>query len=147
MIPTPLGHRRAPAPRSRPQGVALLEALIAILIFAFGVLGIVGLQSSMTRAQTSSKFRGDASYLVSELLGTMWSDIPNLAAYDTASGNCNGYARCVAWKAKVQTVLPGGTPVIQSPDGAAGVTVTLTWSVPGEGAHNYQTSTSVLAAQ
>ncbi len=140
----PPGHRLRH--RARPgaaRGIALIEALIAILIFSFGVLGIVGLQASMTRAQGSAKFRADASYLANELMGTMWSDIPNLSAYDTASARCDAYPRCQTWKTKVQGGLPGGEPVVvAAADGS--VTITINWSVPGEGDHRYQTRTSVL---
>jgi type IV pilus assembly protein PilV len=128
------------------QGVALIEALIAILIFAFGVLGIVGLQVSMTRAQSSAKFRGDASFLANELIGTMWGDLKNFAQYDTASGKCDAYARCTDWKSKVSTTLPGGTievkPWVGDPkDGD--VDIKVSWSVPGEGEHKYLTSTNI----
>ena len=36
--------------RSRQSGVMLLEALIAILIFSLGILGLVGMQASAVRA-------------------------------------------------------------------------------------------------
>jgi len=132
--------------RHPQRGVALIEALIAILIFAFGVLGIVGLQVSMTRAQSSAKFRGDAAFLANELIGTMWSDLNNFAKYDTASGNCDGYARCTDWKNKVSTVLPGGTIEIKTWSGGntdGDVDIRVNWSVPGEGDHKYVTSTNV----
>jgi type IV pilus assembly protein PilV len=139
-------HRRLRRPRRSGQGIALIEALVALLLFAFGVLGIVGLQTSMTRAQSSAKFRGDASYLASELLGTMWSDIPNLAQYDTASARCDAYARCLAWKTKVQSAMPGQVPEVAA-DATGAVTITIHWAVPGEGAHQYVTSSSVQAVQ
>lgn len=129
--------------RRAARGAAMLETLVAILIFAFGVLGIVGLQSSMTRAQTASKFRGDAAYLATELTGTMWADITNVLQYDTASGRCADHARCAEWLAKVGTVLPGGTAELETVAGGD-VTVTINWAVPGEGAHRYETRTSVV---
>lgn len=135
-------HRTTPA---AARGIALIEALIAILIFSVGVLGIVGLQASMKRAQGSAKYRIDASYLATELMGTMWSDIPHLVQYDTASARCDAYARCLAWKIKVEGGLPGGQPVIAAA-GDGSVTITINWSVPGEGDHQYQTRTSVLTS-
>lgn len=129
--------RRAAA--RAPRGVVLLEALIAMLIFVIGVLGVVGLQTSMTKAQTSAKFRGDASYLASQLVGTMWGDVPNLASYATAS--CAGYARCNDWKSKVAELLPGGTVKVNVT--AAVVTITIAWTVPGEGTHEYTTTTAI----
>jgi len=129
----------APRKKRVPRGIVLLEALVAILIFVIGVLGIVGLQASMTQAQTSAKFRGDASYLATQLIGTMWGDIPNLNSY--ATGQCASYARCNDWKTKVAELLPGGTVDVTVIGGL--VVVTINWTVPGEGLHNYTASTAI----
>jgi type IV pilus assembly protein PilV len=125
--------------RCGQHGIVLLEALVAILIFVIGVLGVVGLQASMTQAQTSAKFRGDASYLAAQLMGTMWGDIPNLDSY--ATGQCESYARCNDWKTKVAELLPGGTIGVTVAGGL--VVVTISWTVPGEGLHNYTASTAI----
>ena len=128
--------------RRANSGVVLLESLISIVIFAVGVLGMVGLQASMTKAQTSSKYRGDASYLASGLIGTMWSDniAANLPNYTTAQ--CANYAPCNEWQSKVAIALPGGSAAV-TVDASNNVTVTIQWSVPGEGAHNYTTRVSL----
>jgi type IV pilus assembly protein PilV len=128
-----------PGGHAKQGGVALLEALVAILIFSFGVLSLVGLQASMTRAQSSSKFRADATYLAAELVGIMWSDIPNVNQYTTAG--CAAYSRCKDWSAKVSAALPGGGVVLGSNNGL--VTITITWATPGEGTHTYTTSTAI----
>ena len=44
--------RALPMANKFQNGIALLEALIAILIFSFGVLGIVGLQGAMVKGTT-----------------------------------------------------------------------------------------------
>lgn len=133
--------RRAPARRAS-SGIVLIEALVGILIFAMGVLGIVGLQAAMTKAQTSSKFRGDASYLASGLFGTMWADdiAVNLSKYTTAG--CASYGPCNDWSTKVAAALPGGTTAV-TVDAARNVTVTIQWTVPNEGTHSYTTSASL----
>ncbi len=124
-------------------GVALIEALIAILIFAIGVLGLVGLQASMTRAQSAGKFRADASSLASEVIGLMWIDSNvNLPKYATAS--CAGYPRCLDWKNKVASALPAGSATVTADNASGAVSVTLTWTMPNEGTHSYATSTTVL---
>jgi type IV pilus assembly protein PilV len=124
------------------SGIVLIEALVGILIFAMGVLGIVGLQAAMTKAQTSNKFRGDASYLASGLIGTMWADdiANNLSKYATAG--CASYGPCNDWSTKVAGALPGGTTAI-TVDAARSVTVTIQWTVPNEGTHSYSTSASL----
>ncbi|MED5622209.1 type IV pilus modification PilV family protein [Ideonella sp. BN130291] len=124
----------------RPQrGVALIEALIGMLIFAFGVMGLVGLQASMTRAQTSSKLRGDATNLASEIIGTMWTDTANIAKY----GNCDTYDRCKAWQDKVAGMLPNGEGAT-SVSAAGAVQVSLSWQMPGSSeVQKYLTTTTV----
>lgn len=126
--------------RARGQrGIALIEALVGILIFTFGVLGLIGLQGSMTRAQTSSKLRGDATNLASEIIGQMWSDTSNVASY----GNCASYAPCKAWQDKVAAILPGGTATTVV-TAANAVEITLTWKLPGAiDTQSYYTSTTV----
>lgn len=126
--------------RPRGRGFMLIEALVALLIFAFGVLGLVGLQATMTKAQSTAKYRADAAFLAQQVLGTMWSDAPNLANYATA--NCAGYARCNSWAAKVASTLPGGTAAVTFP-AANDVTVAITWTQPNEGAHTYTTRTTI----
>ena len=136
------GVGRTAQARRGLRGVSLIEALIAILIFAFGVLGMVGLQASMTRAQTSSKFRADAATLASEVIGLMWIDRGQLANYATA--NCSNHDPCLDWKNKVAKLLPGSTVAVAADGSTGAVDITLTWTVPGEGTHTYATSTSVI---
>lgn len=134
-----------PSRRYRPtlRGIALIEALVGIMIFAFGVLGVIGLQATMTKAQTASKFRADASNLGNELVGLMWSDTSaNLSKYGSAS--CSAYARCREWSNKVQTALPQGTStvVVTQVSGAGATTpiyeaqITVGWTQPGEQGSN-----------
>lgn len=49
------------------QGVALIEALIAMLIVAFGVLGLVGLQAKTTVANLEGYQRSQALILVNDM--------------------------------------------------------------------------------
>ena len=141
--------RRTPALRSMAarqrglRGVALIEALVAILIFAFGVLGIIGLQASMTRAQSAAKFRADAASLASELVGILWVEsVANRANYTTA--NCANHPACLDWKNKVAASLPGGAIDLSGNTTSGEVGITLTWNVPNEGQHSYVSRTNVL---
>jgi type IV pilus assembly protein PilV len=67
--------------KSNQQGVVLLEALIGMLIFSLGILGMVGLQASMIRNTGEAKSRAEASYLAQQTIGQMWADPSNLATY------------------------------------------------------------------
>jgi type IV pilus assembly protein PilV len=134
----------------RSAGFAMIEVLVALLLFAIGILGLVGLQATMTQTQTESKVRADAANLVDELATLMWSEVTNttpmtanLAAYTTSG--CGGNTRCAAWLAKLGEVLPGGTldslsynTVADTNDVNHGsVSVTLKWSTPNGGEHKY----------
>lgn len=120
----------------------LIEALVALLIFAFGVLGIVGLQASMTKAQTQSKFRADASLLAQQAIGAMWADKANLASYATAS--CGGYPRCNEWKTRVAAALPNGAATVAFPSPIE-MRITINWTPPNEQQHTYTTASAILA--
>lgn len=102
-------------PRKLEQGMALLEGLIAILIFSIGILSIVGLQAASLRHANDAKYRVDASFLANQALGAMWADRENLDAYE---------------KEESIPALPKGKRTID----VAGnqVTVTITWQLPGE---------------
>ncbi|CAH0347813.1 hypothetical protein AQB9606_00032 [Aquabacterium sp. CECT 9606] len=126
----------------------LIEVLISVLIFSVGVVALVALQAAMTRAQTEAKARTDASYLATELVGLMWSDVNNLSAYTTA--NCASNTQCNMWLAKVQQTLPTNNtaPVVTVDTGASSATlgdvsITITWQSPGGDTHRYVMSTSI----
>jgi type IV pilus assembly protein PilV len=129
--------------RKGAKGIALIEALVGILIFTTGILGVVGLQAAMTREQGSAKSRADAAVLASELIGFMWIDSSN-----ALSANLANYATgcttgtCKQWLAKVEKELPSGTAVIVT-DAAGTATITITWVSPTDGQHQYVTSTSI----
>jgi type IV pilus assembly protein PilV len=128
------------------RGFVLIEALVALLIFAFGVLGVVGLQAAMTKAQTQSKFRADAAQLAQQVIGMMWADLPNLNNYATAS--CTGYAPCNSWVTHVASALPNGAAtigfVVIAPSTSPTATVTIQWTPPNEQQHNYTTTSFIV---
>lgn len=132
-----------PAAARLRRGIALIEVLVALLIFMLGVLGLVGLQSAMTRAQTESKFRSDAAFLAAEVVGRMWADVANLASYGGTA--CESLARCKEWQDKVGTTLPqgSGTVTLGTGDAASDATVTISWTPPGGEARKYVTSTAI----
>ena len=114
----------AQSPQSQ-QGVMLLEALVAILIFTVGIIAVMGMQAASISQVSAAKYRTDASYLANQIIGRMWVDQPNLATYTST-----GSAGRVAWDAIVAQTLPPGVGVIA----VAGtqVTVTIQWRQPSE---------------
>jgi type IV pilus assembly protein PilV len=128
-------------------GIVLIEVLIALLIFMFGVLGLVGLQASLTRATTDSKVRADAAYLAGEMVARLWSDTTNVANYD--GSNCASTTLCKEWQTKVTSSLPSGNGTVAvtvDSAGNAAVTVTVTWAGPDKQTHTYTTYTNVVKA-
>ena len=126
------------------SGVALLEALVGILIFSIGILALMGLQAQSIRNTVEAKYRNEAAYLANQIIGQMWVDRSNLAAYDTGGG---ANPNMVAWENQVANTLPrvvaGGanSPTIT----VAGnqVTVTVFWQLPGS--DSVQRQLSVVA--
>jgi type IV pilus assembly protein PilV len=108
---------RSPAPQSAQQGVVLIEAMIAILIFSLGILAVVGLQATMIKATADAKYRSEASYIAQVRLGQMWADPDNLASF-------------LETDTDISSLLPGGKRTVTQP--ATGqYTVTVTWLQPG----------------
>jgi type IV pilus assembly protein PilV len=128
-------------------GFMLLEVLVSVLLFSVGVLAVVGLQASMSRAQAASKDRADAAALATEVVGVMWTDMSHIASYATAS--CSGYGQCADWQTKVAATLPNGSSTITVSTTATNtydVTIVITWSLPDGGQHTYSTVTTIAAA-
>jgi type IV pilus assembly protein PilV len=118
-------------------GSALLEVLIAILIFSFGVLGLIGILAASIRATNDARYRAEAANLAQGLIGDMWSTAA--ADLDTQFGA--GGPKLAAWQTQVANLLPSATgsnlPVVDltQPGLSAqsrSVVVTMFWQLPGE---------------
>src|SRR6266498_678720 len=92
-------------PIARQRGSFLLEALISVLIVAFGILGLIGLQARAIQNVNDAQYRGEAAYLANAYLGQMWvADRATLNAnFDDASAG-PAYTEFKAW---VGQRLPG----------------------------------------
>jgi type IV pilus assembly protein PilV len=133
-----------PAPRNA-AGVMLLEALIGILIFSIGILGLIGLQAASIKNTTEARYRSEAGYLANQIVGRMWVDRANLAAYAltaaTACDSGNISTPLMEWNCLVEQTLPGITAAANRPtiDVAADtVTVTVRWQLPSADARQFQ---------
>jgi len=142
--------------RGRGQrGSFLLEALIAILIVALGVLGSVGLLARSMQEVDDSRNRGEAAYLANWLIGQMWVSNRDTATLDANYADTSG-AGYLDFKSMVQQRLPNaGDPVITVVAGPIAttttnslVTITLSWQPPGDTvAHQYNVTASIGANQ
>ena len=130
--------------RTTQSGVALLEALVGILIFSIGILALMGLQAQSIRNTVEAKYRNEAAYLANQIIGQMWVDRSNLAAYDTGGG---ANPNMVAWENQVANTLPrvvaGGANSPTIIVAGSQVTVTIFWQLPGS--DSVQRQLSVVA--
>jgi type IV pilus assembly protein PilV len=144
----------APSIRRAQEGAFLLEALIGILIFSLGILGIVGLQAQAIRFTNDAEYRAEAVYLANSLISQMWADkrATLKAMYDSAGGG----PKYVQFRTDVQTRMTGAIlapdPVVKvdPTDGSLPAAVTrnssvvqvqITWQMPGDTTpHNYTTT-------
>src|SRR5690606_32357603 len=61
------------APPRGQAGAFLLEALVGVLVFAFGILGLVGLQAVAIRNTNDLQYRGEAIQIANAAMGQMWT--------------------------------------------------------------------------
>ncbi len=118
---------------ARQTGTYLLEALIAILIFAFGVLGLIGLLGSSIRVTNDARYRAEAANLANGMIADMWTTTG--ANIDTDFGS--GGSKLTSWTTKVAALLPGGiAPDVSVTPGFSSesrtVVVTVYWQLPGD---------------
>jgi type IV pilus assembly protein PilV len=129
--------------RKNNSGAVLLEALISILIFAFGVLGLVGMQSVATQNSVNSQDRAVASILANDLVSQMWAKKTSTITSAAIAGDIT------AWKAKVQNSILSNAAgsVVQDPVVTGLATITITWKAPSksstENVSRYETSVFV----
>jgi type IV pilus assembly protein PilV len=121
--------------KSAQQGIVLLEALIAILLFSMGILALVGLQGAMIKNTSDAKYRADASFIAQQWIGMIWSNPDNAAAYVIPDSTNAKY--------DISSLLPSGTRTVTEPVPGQFV-VTITWLQPGQPAgqapHQYTTT-------
>jgi type IV pilus assembly protein PilV len=119
-------------------GVALLEAMIAILLISFGILGIIGLQANSIAFTTDARYRVDAGALADRLVAEMWVNPANIASY-TWTGVGTPNAVVAPWVADVQAALPGANalPPLINVGADNVVTVTVRWQPPNGSAHQH----------
>lgn len=121
--------------RPGQSGYVLLEALVAILVFSLGLLGIVGFQASAMKISTDSQFRTNAAMLADELIAQMSvSDFSTLTADYSETG-----AKYRAWynnRLVGLAKLPNPSASVEITPGSTSTTmlvrVCIDWHSPGE---------------
>ena len=128
--------------RGRQRGSYLLEALIAVLLFSFGALGLVGTLANSVRATNDARYRSEAANLASAMVADMWT---TTAAQLDAQFGPSG-AKLANWQTKAASLLPSAGVMPPSVDltqpglssQSRAVVVTVFWRLPGASeAHQY----------
>jgi type IV pilus assembly protein PilV len=144
-------------PSSRAQrGFSLIEVLVSLLVFAFGVLTLVGLQASAIRFATDAQHRAEATFLADQLLGRMLiSDPATIASFDhhatgtvacVPSGAASTHAVVAEWLKDVSAALPNAPADKQQivVDATTGqVMVRLCWRNGNDAMHSLVVSNQV----
>jgi type IV pilus assembly protein PilV len=117
--------QQAPTPRRRhaQSGLAILEVLIAVLLFSLGLLGLLGLQARAVSFSIDAEDRNRAALLANDAASIMW-----LKKSVTLSSTEND-----AWEARVAATTMSGLP-----DGEGLITnvnantadISITWHRP-----------------
>jgi type IV pilus assembly protein PilV len=142
---------------SAQSGVFLLEALIALLIFSLGLLGLVAMGAAAIAAQSDAQYRAEAAKFTGEILGEIWLNVnrtdattvaTSLAAFQhqTSGANCSfsgtpaSSPMVATWSNRILAAgsgLPGATAagqqIVIDTNPATGfnkVTVSVCWQAP-----------------
>jgi type IV pilus assembly protein PilV len=133
-------------PSRRQGGIALLEAMMAIVILGIGLLGTIGLQARAYSALSDASMRAEATIAGEKLLGVMTADAANLAAYSLAEGSSPG-AAVAPWVTETRAAIPGAVvsvAVAQQPFQTR-VDIAIRWQRKANAAQNQHLVTSFIA--
>lgn len=112
---TPYRHTSAQA------GMTLIEVLVALLIFSFGLLGFVGLQARAINYSTGAEDSNRAALLANEISAAMI--LQQTVSLPSATIS--------TWQARVANAasagLPSASSAIVSSPAASSATITITW--------------------
>ena len=109
--------------RKKQSGIALVEALVAGLLFIVGVLGLLGALGQTMTIEADSEFRNQAAKLASKMMNTIWLGVnraggdvgvqvslagfvhqPTTVGYCNFSGSASANADVAGW---IQTMTDG----------------------------------------
>ncbi len=125
--------RQTSCPR-RARGLSLIEVLVVIVLFSFGLIGMVGLQAKAVQNSVSAEDSARAALLANDMVSTMWAH--NTVSLPTATVS--------AWNTSVGDAtargLPNGAGTVTVSAGVA--TITVTWRAPHEPSGTVHTYTT-----
>jgi len=132
--PTPTKRVRAPRWPHAERGMFLIEAVVAILLFMLGILGMIGLSAHAVATQSDAEYRTLAAQWASQIGQQAWVSVNRISGADREaratsvrttlltfqhqkdgascafSGGSSGNAAVTAWVAAVRDASNGGLP-------------------------------------
>ena len=123
---------------NKNRGVSLLEVMIAVLIFSFGLLGLAALQTYSIKVNQGAHFRSQATALASTMLDNIRANFGNIANYYSdsyASTACTTAPTASpqaaldlsAWRQQIACELPTGQGAVARFDDHT-VAVCIRWN-------------------
>lgn len=142
----PLRPTRSLKAAASQRGIVLLEALVALLIFAVGVLGLVGLQATSVKQAAAAEYRSTAVLQANDLISRMWTADRFATDWNNQFDSATAGAGYTAWKSAWANALPGAgltgnEPKVSFkavPGGIAGTrgtilaTIVIQWKAPSD---------------
>lgn len=137
------------------RGVSLIEGLIAIAIFSFGLIGIMKFQAMFIQLNADAKYRADSALLADQLIGVVQTGNKadfGLYAHRSGGGNCtpngqNSSSTLVTnWLGNVENILPGAassTQQIKVNTATNQLDITICWQQPNGETHQHQVGTVI----
>jgi type IV pilus assembly protein PilV len=111
------------------RGSTLVEAVVAVLLLSIGVIGLMRALGTAVQDTGAIQYRATAATLADSLIGRMWVDRANLAAYVVAD--------------EAVAELPNGTRTVTVNGNV--VTVQINWQAPeAEVASNHQVTATIV---
>ncbi|MGE0801503.1 MAG: prepilin-type N-terminal cleavage/methylation domain-containing protein [Lautropia sp.] len=117
------------------RGFTLVEALVALAVFAIGILGLIASVTSHSRSGLDSRLRTEAAAAADELIALIQTAAPATREVDYATGGAALNAWLAARLQAPRTGLPGGEATVDF--GAVGgdtrtVQIEIRWTQPRE---------------
>ncbi len=141
-----LHHALLRARRRQWRGHSLLDALIALALLSFGLLGLTKLQTRTLSQATEAQSRATAAALADELMSSALVDASNRNCYTLpTSGTCaSSTASTLAsgWATRVGTSLPSGAATSTYTSSSGQLQVVITWTGKSTGDTRSLTATT-----
>ncbi|WP_455201813.1 type IV pilus modification protein PilV [Kaarinaea lacus] len=126
------------------SGFTMLEVLVAIVVLAFGLLGLAGLQADGLRNNTSAYMRSQATLMAYDMLDRMRANMQGVenGDYDTLLSTTPSDPGCISigcsvalmsvhdayeWSQQLAQLLPSGQGRVTGSGAGSVFTITVMW--------------------